>query len=208
MTTTSSGAKIQVLSDNSGYYIFGNDASLNSQICKYLHSSSTSQCRGILYLKSVIGQIMTSDTQLFTFGYDSSTGYYGQYITFTNSINWSTKFSWSITGSCTTFSAESLLSADKTKIYTFFINGNLAYFASLLVSTGSVSGSAYKSSISWTSINGLMLQKDNVIATLSCTLSPSSYVLILFNTISNSFIIKASSSLSLYQLTEENAGGR
>ena len=91
-------------------------------------------------------------------------------ITFsTPSVDWANKMLCA-SGTWTTYLSESLLSSDSSTIYSFFIYGSTqyAYFASFLVSDGTVTGTRYKSSISWGYVFGSALSGGYVIATVSC----------------------------------------
>ena len=97
--------------------------------------------------------------------------------------------------------SESLLSKDGLNMYLFFYYGNpeYIYFASLSVSTGSVTSARYKSNFSGNPVYGSTLNGDYVIATAY------SYLLI-YSISSTSFTVKYISSFAYNWEVEPSTG--
>ena len=129
---------------------------------------------------------MIVDSQFFILGLDQSTPNLHMYkITFGNTnADWANSITCS-SGTWTLSQSESLLSTDKSKIYSFFTYGSnlYLYFVTLLVSDGSVIGSRFKSSITCSNVFGSALNENYIFAAVEC----SSYYLLSFSISSLTF---------------------
>ena len=136
------------------------------------------------------GQLMLSDTEFFIVWRGATTPIplnlhkltYGS-----SSTDWTNKMSWQTTN-WAFYLSESLKSADKSKIYSFFVSGvsqNL-YFITLSSSSGEVLGSRYRSSSTLQNVYGSALNGDYILTTFK-DLSDS--YLMMFNTIIRKFWI-------------------
>ena len=136
-------------------------------IQSYVFSSASCQWQPITNIKIGFGHLMISDTQFFVVGAGPSAPYdlHMYRLTFSNtSVDWSNKIACA-SGTWTSDLSESILSADGLTIYTF-INFGLSlhlYFASLSVSTGSIVGTRYKSSVAIVYVWGSVLNGDYLI---------------------------------------------
>ena len=163
----------------------------------YLFSiPSTAECQLISSIGlAEIGQLMLSDSQFFTISFDLSPPYNAYFIKLTfgsSTTDWTNKLLWS-TGTCpyVNYKAGSVLSNDGSKIYSFFPFGttNYLYLAIFNASSGAVSNSRFKSSISWSAVYGIAQKGSYILISVLC----SSYDLILFNSDLFTFNIKKSS---------------
>ena len=116
----------------------------------YTFSTSSAQCQSVTNLSKGYGSLMITSTQLFLLGVNSASPYdlHMFKVTFgTTSVNWANKLVCA-SGTWTSNTSESLLSADGLTLYSFFMFGssNYMYLAGMSVSTGSVIGTRYKSS--------------------------------------------------------------
>ena len=138
---------------------------------------------------------MISDNQFF-FVYANSNSQPMRFIKFTfgsTSTDWSNKIAWTFS-SWSVSASESLISKDKTKIYSIFIFGvssaKYMYMTTFDTSSGKVVDSRYKSSISIEYVYGAALNGDYLVASL-WTLNYDNYIMI-FNLITSRSIIKKS----------------
>ena len=95
MNGATTGARIHVLSNNSGYYVYWSDGSSRPNIWKVTIGNSNAQWLVIPSTSSYsYGQLMLSDTKLFVLGASGSPPYYLHFykISFGGStIDWATK---------------------------------------------------------------------------------------------------------------------
>ena len=196
------------LADLSGYFIIGYDSSTSfAKSCKYTFLTSSAQCQKINNINLGYGHLMISNSQFFVLGTANSSPYQLRMykITFSlTSVDWANKISCSSGGWAASHS-ESVLSSDKSIIYSFFTFGvtKYLYFAGLSVSDGSVTTTRYKSTESETITCGVALNGDYVIAT---TGNPTA--LIIFSISSSKFTIKSFSGLYLYGWGVDPFSGR
>ena len=152
---------------------------------------------------------MLSDTQLFLLGIDSSNILQMYKARFSSaSVEWANM----ITCNGCTYSAysESLLSVDKSKIYSFFYYGpenyrQYFYFVTLTSSTGSVASTTYK--LSYLGYNNqffLALNSDYIIA--STFYNGFNLMYLIYNIASSSFITKYMSQSTIALLFESLTG--
>ena len=188
---TSDDIRIHLISDNSGYFLFGTDNMFKTYICRYLFSNPTEYSyQRIEILKGYMnGQIMLSDNEFFALGLGNNTPSPLDFFKFTfgsSSIDWIYKMIWS--SSWTIALSESLRNLDKTKIYSFFVSdgSHCLFFITLSSSSGGVLGSRYRSSSIFFNVYGLIETGDYVMTTASD--SSYSYV-ITFNTTLFKFIL-------------------
>ena len=116
---------------------------------------------------------MISSSQFFVLGVASSSPFNLQMykITFSStSVDWANQIACT-SGTWIAYNSDSVLSSDRSTIYSFFTFGqiNYLYFAGLSVSSGSVTTTRYKSSTSaayvwWSALNGdyLVNLKSNI----------------------------------------------
>ena len=148
---------------------------------------------------------MFSDTQLFLLGPDPSNILHMYKARFSSaSVEWANMIT---CNSCSySYSSESLLNVDNSKIYSFFYygpnsNSQIVYFATLTISTGNVASTTYKSSDFVNIYNAVYtLNSDYIIA--SNINYGSSYMLLIYNIASSSFICKIMSKTSSALLFE------
>ena len=181
------------LSDNSGYYVSGQDSSTRVTFCKYLFSSSTSaSCQQLTnVITGVFGQLKLSDTQIFIIGGDFSAYNFHMYkMTFANtSPDWAMKIVCPSTSWYTT-AGESHIDSSGSTIYSAFGYGYNSvyylYFTSLSASSGSVLSTRYRSNISCITLYGSAMSGDYIALSAVC---PTPY-LVIVNTASSSFSVK------------------
>ena len=195
------------LSDNSGYFFSGYDSGSIANICKYIFSSASCQWQSITNIKIGYGHLMISDTQFFMVGAGPSTPYdlHMYKLTFLNtSVDWADKIACA-SGTWTSSFSESVLSEDGLSIYSFinFGSSRYLYFVSLSVSTGSVVGTRYKSSVTTNYVWGSALNGDYLIASVE---SPTS--LVMYSLSTSTFTIKWFSGTYLYGWGVEPSTGR
>ena len=100
-----------------------------------------------------------------------------------SSVDWTNTMACPFPSTTCIFStSKSLVSSDKTIIFSNFIYGDSStglylYFISLNATSGSVLGSRYKSSIALQSVQGSAISGTNIISTVLDS-SPSSYIVI------------------------------
>ena len=200
-----------MLSDNSGYYVIQRyNTGDTPHVLKYLFSSTTNQhyILNSMYLYAY-GTLMISDTELFWTTTTSTSDNNAVFIklTFANtSADWAKQMSCS--GPCNINNSWSLLSTDKSKIYTLFSylqssNYNI-YFSWFQTSNGAIVGNKYKSITYWFAVFGLVLNGDNIVATFLC----SSPYLVIYNISSDSFTFKSFSGSYLYDVAIESGSNR
>ena len=127
-------------------------------------------------------------------------------ITFSSNIyNWANKII--CTSKCALSITESIFSNDHSKIYSLFNleNPSYQYFITQNETDGSVIGSRYRSSISWTAVNGSAKNSNMLLFSIVCL--PNNYLL-MFNTSSYEFTIKQLAIVNLYGMTFESATGK
>ena len=200
-----------MLSDNSGYYVIQIYTGDIPHVLKYSFSSPTTNQHYVLnsMYRYAFGTLMISDTELFWITRIDNT-YNAVFIklTFANTpANWAKQMSCS--GSCWISYSWSLLSTDKSKIYSLFSYGQSSiwniYFSWFQTSNGAIVGNRYKSTSSWSSsyVYGSVLNGDNIVATLQC----SAFYLLIYNITSDSFTFKSFSG-DLYDVAIENGSNR
>ena len=181
---------IAMISDDSGYYLLG-FLSLNMSIWKYLFSSPTSaQCQQILtFTSNASGQAKISDTSFFAITMDSSFYFHFFKFTFGN-----TSSDWSAVMSCPVGATWNLGNAGSvvvsSKVYTFFpidASGSAPTYATAFsLATGAIVSSRYKTSSSWSSIEGIAAAGSYVAASIF----NGFYQLAFWNTVTDQIIIK------------------
>ena len=159
------------LADLSGYFVIGYNPSNVAKICKYTFSSLKAQCQTINNVNTGYGHLMISNSQFFVIGADMASPYnlHIYKITFLlTSVDWAMQVACS-SGTWVSYYSESVLSSDRSTIYSFFIFGvtKYVYFAGLSVSDGSVATTRFKSSMAVPDFYGSALNGDYVIATVS-----------------------------------------
>ena len=95
--------------------------------------------------------------------------------------------------------SDSLLSSDKTKIYSFAAFGSsptYLYFTTFNQTNGNVLGSRYKSSDQW-SVSGATIKDDSIIIATYCTINSYAEI-ILYNTVNSAFTIKENVDIIFY----------
>ena len=200
--------QVHVLSDNSGFYTTGQDSSNLATIWKFLFSTpTTAQCQQFPNLSGfTYGYLKLSDTSFFLLGYDPTSFNLHLYrATFS-----STSPDWALTMQCSSGSwsasnSESILVS--SNIYSFFIYGNpqYAYIASFASSSGLVQSSRYKSSVSWSEVDSLVSNGNNIIAAVR---QGSKYNLVILDTSTSLFTIKEFAGDSVFTLLLESSTGR
>ena len=200
-----------MLSDNSGYYVIQLYTGINPHVLKYSFSFPTNQHYILNSMYDVtVGTLMISDTELFWIT-RYSTYYNAVFIklTFANtSADWANQMSCS--GSCAIRYSWSLLSTDKSKIYSLFSYAQSSiwniYFSWFQTSNGAIVGNRYQSTTPWSGIYvyGSVLTGDNIVATLYC----GAYYLVIYNIPADSFTFKSFSGSYLYDVAIENGSNR
>ena len=149
--------------------MIGFDPSNIAKICKYTFSSSSAQCQTISNIKTGFGSLMISNSQFFVLGVDLASPYnlHMYKITFSSTpVDWAKQVACS-SGTWVASLSESILSYDRSTIYSFFTFGvsKYLYFAGLAVSDGSVVTTRYKSSTAISNLRGSVLNGDYIIST-------------------------------------------
>ena len=137
------------------------------RIQSYVFSSASCQWQSITNIEIGFGHLMISDSQFFVLGVSPSAPYdlHMYKLTFSKtSVDWADKIACA-SGTWTSSFSESVLSADGLSIYSFinFGSSRYLYFVSLSVSTGSVIGTRYKSSVTTNYVWGSALNGDYLI---------------------------------------------
>ena len=201
-----------MLSDNSGYYVIQRYNDGIPHVLKYLFSSTTNQNYILNNMNfHAVGTLMISDAELFWITRIDNT-YNAVFIklTFANtSADWANQMNCSGSGSCDIWYSWSLLSTDKSKIYSLFSYykpfNYIIYFSWLQTSNGAIVGNRYQSTSSWTSnVYGSALNGDNLVAILQCS---SSLYLVIYNIPSDSFTFKSFSG-GLFSVATESGSNR
>ena len=200
MDTKTEDSKIFLLG-LTGYYVTGYTSSYNGVICNYLFSDTLSTWQIFSTVsRSTKGNLMLSNTEFFfTFSSTSISSPVGFYkYTFGNA-----NLDWKNIMICTTGTwgsgySESQISG--TTIYNFFIadQNYYLYMASFNVSTGSLIGSRYKSSITLGNVYGSALMGNYLLATITTNI-PSQYYVLMYNIVTDIFTIRKSNFILLYQ---------
>ena len=200
-----------MLSDNTGYYVIQIYTDNIPHVLKYSFSSPTNQHYKLNDVTDyAYGTLMINDTELFWIVKDNNINRNAVFmkLTFANtSADWANQMSCS--GSWSIYYSASLLSTDKSKIYSLFSYAQSSwniYFSWFQTSNGAIVGNRYKSTTSWSSsyVYGSVLNGDNIFATLYC--SPTYYLLI-YNIPADSFTFKSFSDY-LYDVATESGSGR
>ena len=157
------------------------------------------------------GTLMISDIEIFWIARFASP-YKAVFIKLTfekTSADWAKQMSCSVS-ECYMWYSKSLLSTDKSEIYTLFgyyqTSSNSIYFSSFQTSDGTVIGNRYKSS-TWSSnygVYGSVLNGDNIVATLFC----ASWNLVIYNIPNSTFTFRLFSGSSLNDWEVENGSNR
>ena len=202
-----------MLTDNSGYFVIQYYTDGHPHVLKYSFSSPTTNQHytiNSMYYYGY-GSLMISNTELFLITITSISPCYLMLIklTFANtSADWVKKMSCS--GDCTIYYSWSLLSTDKSKIYTLYSYRQSyiwnIYFSSFQKLDGTIIGNRYQSAF-WSSsydVYGSVLNGDNIVATLYC----DSPYLVIYNIPSDSFVFKSFSGNYLYDVAIENGSNR
>ena len=183
--------KTYPLNDGSGYFVIGTDNTNYATICKYTFLTSNAEWQLIPRIYYGYGHLMISNNIIFLLGIFLPNHDLHMYkITFSStSPDWANQLVCNSGNNWSSYYSESLLSQDKSTIYSFFVFGlsRYLYFVAMSVSDGSVSTNRYKSNnndISY--VYGSALYEDYIIAT---TNTPN--YLVIHNIYSNSFIIKS-----------------
>ena len=108
--------------------------------------------------------------------------------------------SWS-SSSCSLYQSESLLSSDKSSIYSFFSFGYYMYYVCFNSLDGSILSSRYKSSINIYDVNSIVLYGDYVISITSYS------YLVMYSITTFAFTIKRFND-SLYSMLLDSSNGR
>ena len=202
---------MHALPDNSGYYIiqhYPTDTTLH--VLNYSHSSSIYKhykFDSMSYYS--VGSLMISDIELFWITRLNASPQNAVFIKFTfqnTSADWAKKMGCSSSG-WNIVNSESVMSSDKLKIFSFLTYSDSlwnVYFTTFKTSDGSILGTTYKTTVSWSSVSGSVVNGDNVIAILYC----NKYCLTIYNIPSDLFTFKSFSSGSLNGLGLESGSGR
>ena len=183
------------------------DSNNKASIWKYLNSASTFSW---IELPSIVNYSYSSmvfnNDYLFLIGKDISTvtQFHMYKVSFSySSYYWGKKLSW--ISDCSPSSSESLLSSDESKIYSLFIleSTPYAYFVTLSSIDGSVVGSRYKSSISWSYVLGSTKSGSYLLFLAYCS---STYNLFIYNTDSSTFSINSWTAYLIGITTEPSSG--
>ena len=202
---------MHALSDNSGYYVIQHyNTDYIPHVLKYSFSTNVYKHYKFddMHYYSV-GSLMISDSELFWILKILSSPQNAVFIKFTyqsTSADWAKKMGcsssvWNIINS------ESVMSSDKLKIFSFLTYSDSlwnVYFTTFKTSDGLILGTTYKTTVSWSSVYGSVVNGDNVIAILYCT----QYCLTIYNIPSDLFTFKSFSSGSLNGLGVESGSGR
>ena len=197
-----------ILSDGSGYYIIGQDQNSMAYLWKYLFSAiSSAQCQEItIFNLFAYGQLKITDSQFFLIGYEPSPNYHLQIIkvTFGNTaVDWANKISCT-GGTWSSGYSEVIMNSENknNSVYTIIPYGSTRYlyFMHINLADGSVIGSVYSSSSSWSDIYGIAQIDSKIVASLDWGTFKS---LLICNTDIFQFEIKQFSGSSLVQMVEE-----
>ena len=194
------------MADLSGYFVIGFDTSNIAKICKYTFSSLSAQCQTINSISIGYGHLMISNSQFFVLGIASTSpkNLKMYKITFLlTSVDWANQIV--CTAAQSISYSESVLSSDRSTIYTFFLYGpsKYLYFAGLSLSDGSATTARYTSSETVSEVWGSTLNADYVVATIH---TPTS--LVIYNISSSTITIYSFSGLYLFGWGVEPSSGR
>ena len=187
--------QIHVLSDNSGYYFSTKLTSTSKlNVWRYLFASpSTSSWQEAPTTLETYcyTQLLLSDSQIFFIAVDVGAPYteHMYKLTFGNtSPDWASKILCPFV-LCVDSRGVAKLSNDGSLLYVFFNYGApiCLFFITLDASTGSSIGSLYKSNYQSLFADGFTYFGDYIIVIVKCN---SIYTLLMYNTISSSFILK------------------
>ena len=206
-----------MLSDNSGYFVIQSYHNINDDIphvLKYSFSSPTNQHYKLdNTFVHAYGTLMISDTELFWITRIGTSPFNAVFLklTFANtSADWAKQMSCS-SSLCEIYDSESILSTEKSKIYSLFGYASSSfniYFSWFKTSDGTVVGNRYQSATSWSgspTVYGLVLNGYNIVGTLQC----SSTYLVIYNIPSDSFTFNSfSSDTYLYDVATESRSNR
>ena len=195
------------LADISGYFVIGFDITNIAKICKYTFSTSSAQCQTISNIVTGYGQLMITSSQFFVVGVTPASPYNLLMYKFTfslTSVNWANRILCA-SGTWTASYSESMLSSDGSTIYLLFTFGatRYFYFAGMSLSSGSVTTTRYKSSVSVNYIWRSALSGDYIVA---ATFSP--IALILYSISSSTFTTKSFSGNNLNGVGVDPSNGR
>ena len=200
--------KTFILSDNSGYFIFGRNSDSNSpSICKYLFSiTESAYCQEISSLTQFVkAQLMLSNSEFFFIGSKPTTSYDLHFykITYGSShADWSKKMlcasAWSIG------SSETIVHTDNKKFYNYYMFGTSPNFyvgiVAFNLTNGDIIGSRYYSDIIWTAFTGSTIKDGEVLTTVKW--GGVSFIMI-FNTSTSTFLIYKFNGSSLNQISTD-----
>ena len=177
---------------------------------KYLFSSPTSNQNYKLVgtFSELVGTLKITDTEFFWISFDNSINVVFVKFTFTNtSADWTRKMT-SSAGSGSLGHSESLMSRDKSKIYSLLSysasSPSNIYLTIFKTSDGTILGSRYQSNSNWYDIYGFILNGDNIITSLVCS---SQYYLMIYNIYLDSFTYRLFIGSSLFDLAVESGSG-
>ena len=201
-----------MLSDNSGYYIIMRYSDAYPRAMKYLFSTPTSNQNYKLVgmISSVVGTLKITDTEFFWISFIADSFIHAVFVKFTfasTSADWTKKMVSSSNGGILDHS-ESLLSADKSKIYSllsYSSSSSNIYLTIFKTSDGTILGNRYQSNSNWYYVYGFILNGDNIISTI---LRYSQYYLMIYSIALDSFTYILFSGSSLYDLAVESGSGR
>ena len=202
-------AKIYLLSNNSGYYVFLRDSSSYLNIWKYVFSlPSTAECKRVSELNGYYPSsvLMLSDNEFFFLHNPTPYNllYFARINLKSGSTSWVDKMSWTLSY-CYSDSIESVISSDKSSIYFLFTYGTditkYLYYVCFNSLDGSILSSRYKSSIKIYDVYSIVLYGDYVIS------STDYPYLVMYSITTFSFTIKRSYG-DLYSMILDSGSGR
>ena len=139
--------KTYPLNDGSGYFVIGTDNTNYATICKYTFLTSNAEWQLIPRIYYGYGHLMISNNIIFLLGIFLPNHDLHMYkITFSStSPDWANQLVCNSGNNWSSYYSESLLSQDKSTIYSFFVFGlsRYLYFVAMSVSDGSVSTNRY-----------------------------------------------------------------
>ena len=207
--------RVHVLSDNSGYYVIMQYTSDSPpHVMKYLFSSPASNQNYSLVGTNIqlLGSLKITDTEFLWISYTSGSILDALFVKFTfarASADWTNKMVFS-SNNANFDHSESLLSADKSKIYSLLSYlysppSNYIYLTIFKTSDGTIIGNRYRSNSGWFGVYGFILSGDYIIASLY---SLGQYYLMFYNIPLDSFTYRSFTGSSLYDLAIEAGSGR
>ena len=167
--------KTFILSDNSGYFIFGRNSDSNKpSICKYLFSiTESAYCQEISSLTQFVkAQLMLSNSEFFFIGSNPTTNYDLHFYKIayeSSNADWSKKMlcasTWSIG------SSETIMHSDNKKFYNYYMFGTSPNFylgiVAFNLTNGDIIGSRYSSIAIWSAFWGSAIKDDKILITAS-----------------------------------------